>query len=121
VRIAERNFGVFEGLSMSECEARFPDEFRAFQRFDEHYQIPKGESRAQNLARVVDWIQAIRGHQEVLAITHGGTIDFVYRMARGMELHGGTEIFSASNASLSTFIVEWPQVDLVAYDVRLVA
>jgi 2,3-bisphosphoglycerate-dependent phosphoglycerate mutase len=120
-RITERNFGIFEGLSRSECEARFPDEFRAFQRFDEHYQIPKGESRAQNLARVLEWIQAIRRHQQVLAITHGGTIDFLYRMARGMDLHGGSEIFSASNASLSSFNVDWPQVELVAYDARLVA
>ena len=120
-RITERNFGIFEGLSKSECEVRFPDEFRAFQRFDEHYQIPKGESRAQNLARVLEWLQAIRRHQRVLAITHGGTIDFLYRMARGMDLHGGNEIFSASNASLSTFNLEWPQIELVAYEARLVA
>ena len=25
-RISERNFGIFEGLSRSECETRFPDE-----------------------------------------------------------------------------------------------
>jgi len=106
---------------VSECEARYPDEFRTFQRFDADYQIPEGESRAENLARVVDWLQEAHRYQRVLAITHGGTIDFLYRMATGIELHGGARIYSASNASLSVFKVRWPQVELVAYDIRLVA
>ena len=33
-RLAERHFGVFEGLPRAECERRFPVEFAAFQRFD---------------------------------------------------------------------------------------
>ena len=118
-RITERNFGIFEGLSHSECERRFPSEFAAFQRFDALYQIPRGESRAQNLARVLEWLQEAAARQRVLAITHGGTIDFLYRMARGIDLHGGAQIFSASNASLSAFNVRFPDVELVAYDTRL--
>ncbi len=118
-RITERNFGIFEGLSRSQCEQRFPSEFAAFQRFDAHYQIPRGESRAQNLARVLEWLQEAATHQRVLAITHGGTIDFLYRLARGIDLHGGAQIFSASNASLSAFNVRLPDVEFIAYDTRL--
>jgi hypothetical protein len=39
--------------------------------------------------------------------------------ARGIDLHGGAQIFSASNASLSAFNVRFPDVELVAYDTRL--
>jgi 2,3-bisphosphoglycerate-dependent phosphoglycerate mutase len=120
-RIAERNFGIFEGLSQSECEARYPSEFAAFQRFDADYQMPKGESREQNLARVLSWLHDIESLGSVLAVTHGGTIDFLYRMSTGRDLHGGSEIFSASNASLSIFGVTWPQVRLISYDTGLVA
>lgn len=56
VRIGERNFGIFEGLSRADCEFRFPEEFSAFQRFDAHYRMPRGESRAQHLARTVAWL-----------------------------------------------------------------
>ena len=120
-RISERRFGIFEGLSSAECERRFPEEFNAFLRFDAAYQIPEGESRAQNLSRVVEWLRGIATHERVLAITHGGTIDFLYRMASGIDLHGGSQIFSASNASMSSFSVQWPQVQLISYDVSVVA
>jgi len=119
-RIAERDFGVFEGLSGAECEARYPDEYRAFRRFDAEYRPPDGESRAEHLARVVAWLQATRTHRRVLAITHGGTIDFLYRLACAIDLHGGPSLFSASNASLSTFVVRWPDLELVEFDAPLV-
>jgi broad specificity phosphatase PhoE len=119
-RISERNFGIFENLSRKDCEVGFPEEFGEFQRFDEHYQIPNGESRAQHLARILEWILENRRFEKVLAITHGGTIDFLYRMAIGLEVHGGSEIYSATNASLSIFAIEWPQIELVTYDARLV-
>ena len=118
-RITERNFGIFEGLSHSECERRFAAEFAVFQRFDAHYQIPGGESRAQNLARILSWLQDAAAHQRVLAITHGGTIDFLYRLGRRIDAHGGGQIFSASNASLSVFDVRFPDVELVVYDTSI--
>lgn len=76
-RIAERHLGIFQGLSAQECRERYPDEFRAFMEFDADFRIPGGESRAQNLARVMDWLSEAARHEEVLAITHGGTVDFV--------------------------------------------
>jgi probable phosphoglycerate mutase len=81
-RLAERHFGVFEGLPRAECQRRYPVEFAAFQRFDSDYQLPDGESRASNLERVLGWLEAVATYRRVLAITHGGTIDFLYRMRR---------------------------------------
>ncbi len=119
-RIAERDFGIFEGLSASECASRYQNEFMAFQRFDADYRIPGGESRAQHLARTVEWLREIADMRRVLAITHGGTIDFLYRVARGIPLHGGERIFSGSAASISSFEVEWPNVVLIRYDHHVV-
>jgi broad specificity phosphatase PhoE len=55
----------------------------------------------------------------VLAITHGGTIDFLYRMATAEPIHGGDEIFAGSNASLSRFEVEYPVLRLLTFAVSL--
>ena len=118
-RLAERHFGVFEGLPRAECERRFSVEFAAFQRFDADYEIPEGESRASNLARVLDWLEEVAVYRRVLAITHGGTIDFLYRLATNKAVHGGAIVFAASNASVSSFEVHWPKIELIAYDVPL--
>jgi broad specificity phosphatase PhoE len=118
-RLVERHFGIFGDLSPNECVTRYPVEFGRFREFDEWYQIPEGESRAQHLARTVGWLQDIAHHRRVLAITHGGTVDFLYRMARGLPLHDGTEAIKVSNASLSTFRIDWPVVELLSFDAVL--
>ncbi|MEZ5558643.1 MAG: histidine phosphatase family protein [Pseudomonadales bacterium] len=120
-RISERDFGIFEGLSASECASRYQSEFAAFQRFDANYCIPGGESRAQHLARTIEWVREIAGIRRVLAITHGGTIDFLYRAATGISPHGGERIFSGSAASVSSFDLNWPKVELLRYDDPVVA
>ena len=118
-RIVERRFGIFEGLTAAECAARFPTEFARFATFDADYVVPNGESRAQNLDRIVAWLHEIAVHREVLAITHGGTIDFLYRVAAGIALHGGPRIYSGDNATLAIFDVDWPNVRLVDFDAPL--
>jgi broad specificity phosphatase PhoE len=115
-RIVERDFGIFEGLTADECARANPEAFRAFQALDAEFRIPGGESRAEHWARTLDWLRAIAVHERVLAITHGGTIDFLYRLARGVALHGGGKIYSASPASLSRFEVRWPSVALLGHD-----
>ena len=118
-RIVERGLGIFEGLTAEQCRERYPHDFARFLEFDESYRIPEGESRAENLARVMSWLEEAIRFERVLAITHGGTIDFVYRLATGHTLHGGAEIFAGANAALSEFDVEWlaerPAVRLVEF------
>jgi broad specificity phosphatase PhoE len=114
-RIVERGLGIFEGLTAEECRARHPDEFVRFLEFDADYRIPDGESRADNLERVTSWLEEASRFERVLAITHGGTIDFVFRLATGHTLHGGERIFAGANAALSEFEVEWPAVRLVEF------
>lgn len=115
-RIKERNLGIFEGKTPRECELLFSDEFGKFKILDENYKMPKGESRKQNLDRVMSWIKELRDFNKVLAITHGGTIDFLYRMASGTALHGGETIFTGKNAAISMFSKEANNWCVIGFD-----
>lgn len=115
-RIAERNLGVFEGCTSRECVDRHPEAFAAFSELDERYVVPGGESRREHLARVLAWLEEACRFERVLAIAHGGTIDFLYRLGSGLPLHGGPHIFGGGNAAMSKFAVDWPHVRLLAFD-----
>jgi probable phosphoglycerate mutase len=117
-RLCERGLGVFQGLTAMECRERHGDAFARFLAYDAEFCIPEGESRRDHLARVLSWLEAAAssGARRVLAITHGGTIDFLYRMAVGHPLHGGGTIFGSENLNRSSFQVDWPQVTLVRFD-----
>ena len=118
-RLAERNLGVFEGLTAAECSERYHDAWNSFLRLDADFKIPSGESRAEHLGRVLAWLEDAARHESVLAITHGGTIDFLYRLGTDQPLHGGTGIFGGENASLTSFTVELPEVTLENYSAAI--
>lgn len=120
-RIVERDLGLFAGLTPRQCAERHPEDFRAFSAFDGDFRIPGGESRAAHLLRVTAWLEevAASGAGRVLAITHGGTIDFLHRMATGHPIHGGERIFAGANAALSRFALDWPAVRLVEDQIPL--
>jgi broad specificity phosphatase PhoE len=120
-RIVERNFGVLEGLTQSECHAQYPAEFAAFRAFDQHYVVPSGESRGEHHARMIDWIRSIEKlYRNVLVITHGGMIDLLYRLGAGepvYDFEGG--IKAGGYATLSRFEVQWSRVRTLVFDVEL--
>lgn len=102
-RLKERNLGVFEGKTLEECRELYPADVERFLQFEATFAIPAGESREQNLDRVRTWLDEIVDHERVLAITHGGPIDLIYRIASGGPLHGGDTIFAGNNAHRSVF------------------
>jgi broad specificity phosphatase PhoE len=116
-RIAERGLGVFQGLTPSECQTLLGDPFDAFSKFEAEPSIPEGESRGAHLARVKAWLEEVSksGHTRVLAITHGGVIDFLYRMSGAHPIHGGEQIFAGENLALSSFEIDWPHVKLLGF------
>lgn len=118
-RIKERNLGIFEGKTPQECENLFSEDFKRFKTLDENYKMPEGESRKQNLERVMSWVQELSGFNRVLAITHGGTIDFLYRLASGTELHGGGNIFTGKNAAISIFSWEENEWRVIVFDEQI--
>jgi 2,3-bisphosphoglycerate-dependent phosphoglycerate mutase len=120
-QIVERSFGILEGLTQEECRAQYPAEFAAFRAFDQHYVVPGGESRGAHHARMTDWIRSIaQTYRNVLAITHGGMIDWLYRLGAGQplyDLEGG--IKAGNHATLFRFEVQWPRVRTLLFDVEL--
>jgi len=56
-RIAERDLGVFEGLTDAECANQYPEAYRSFKLFDADFVVPGGESRAEHLTRVLGWLE----------------------------------------------------------------
>lgn len=120
-RLLERGLGVFRGLTPDQCRERHGPAFAAFQAYDADFVIPEGESRAQHFQRIVHWLDevATSGGQHVLAISHGGTVDFLYRLGSGLPLHGGTTIFGGDN--LARTRLEWDDGGwrLLAYSEQL--
>ena len=120
-RIEERALGCFQGLTGDECRERHGEAFAAFLRYEAEPAIPDGESRAAHLARVLDWLDDVKrsGAANTLAVTHGGVVDFVYRLATGIPIHGGDDIFGSDNLSASTFAVATDEITLIGFSAAL--
>jgi len=118
-RLRERNFGVFENTSHSVLSEKFQNEYTQFQELSADYQPSEGESRKQHFDRLSSWFQSILHYDRVLAVSHGGTLDFLYRLARGIDLHGGEQIFDGENAAISEFRLNWPEVQVIRFNVAL--
>lgn len=86
-RLRERHFGVFEGLTGSEIEARYPADYARFKSRDQAHVIPGGESALQFRARVLACFHEIAGRHAgdlVVVISHGLVLDVLYRAALGI-------------------------------------
>ena len=82
-RLRERAFGVGEGLTYAEIDARFPDVFSRANECDPDLVIPGGESRRQFHERVRRAFAALaREHagQRVAVVCHGGVLAVLYRI-----------------------------------------
>lgn len=122
-RIAERGLGIFQGWTGDECAERFPEDFKAFQAFDADFAIPGGESRAQHLSRIMDWLEEVAGAARgpVLAVTHGGVVDFLFRAASGRSMHGGDGLFGSENLTRTSVEIVWPHLQLLEFSQALAA
>jgi probable phosphoglycerate mutase len=84
--LRERAFGIFEGCTLDEIAERFPEHHERWRARDPLHAMPGGESLAQVRARVKAALEGIAalGHRRVVAVTHGGVLDTVYRLAAGI-------------------------------------
>ena len=75
--LRERYYGVFEGLTMEERRAKFPDEFAASLVKDLDFAAPGGESARGMLARMTPVMSEIKERhldETVLIVGHGGSL-----------------------------------------------
>ena len=86
--LRERHFGRCEGMTFAEIAAHNPEDARAIESRDPDYAAPGGgESRRQHQSRILACVERlVDAHpaQTIVAVTHGGVLDVIYRRARGL-------------------------------------
>lgn len=101
--LRERHFGALQGLSISEAPLLRPDIWQAHISRDLDHELEGGESIQQFALRVqniLDRIQQRHQGETVLLVSHGGTLDMMYRIASKQALDT-QRIVSVPNASLN--------------------
>jgi probable phosphoglycerate mutase len=101
--LRERHYGIYQGLTAAEALARHPEVHRhhAARRLDYDYET--GESLIDFAVRIMDGLTefAVRhAGGAVLAFTHGGVLDVIYRAATGRDLESSRD-FTIPNAALN--------------------
>src|SRR5690606_34700615 len=87
--IRERGFGVLEGLEMENLEQQAPQAAQAWRSRDPLRPLEGGETLGQFQARIVatvDDLAARHAGERILAVTHGGALDIIWRHASGVPL-----------------------------------
>lgn len=86
-RLRERHFGVGEGLTYAELDARYPHASSRVARIDPDYVIPGGESRRQLLERVREAFESLArdcAGGRIAVVCHGGVLAALYRIVHGI-------------------------------------
>jgi len=99
----ERRYGVFEGLTYAEAQAKYPDGYAAFEGRNADYNFENGESLHDMFARVTGKLAAIAAAhpgQNVVIVVHGGVLDIINRFVRGNPLEMPRD-FLIPNAGLN--------------------
>lgn len=87
--LRERNYGRCEGMIRSEVAAVHPEDARALRERDPDYVLHGGESLHQHQHRILACIAELAARhagQTIVAVTHGGVLDLIYRRAHQMPI-----------------------------------
>jgi probable phosphoglycerate mutase len=87
--LRERCFGVFQGLTFAEVEARWPEDSRRWRQREPDFAPAGAETLRRFAARCVTTaarIAAAHPGQTIAIVTHGGVLDSLYRAAAGIGL-----------------------------------
>ena len=101
--LRERHFGVLQGTTSREASLQHPEVHRHHQARTPDHDYETGESLIVFAARVTAGLQGMAERhpgQNVLAFTHGGVLDVVYRAATGRALDAPRD-FSLPNAAFN--------------------
>jgi broad specificity phosphatase PhoE len=109
VRLRERGFGVWEGLTADEIEARFPDTHRRWQA-GEGFGADDAEPFETFAARVHSFLaDVLRAHpvETVLVVAHGGTIRVIHALASGLDyVRDHRSIPAVANCALAKYLAK---------------
>lgn len=101
--LRERHFGVLQGITSQEASEQEPHAHRHHLARTPDYDFENGESLVEFSLRVMAGLEHIAARHaggEVLAFSHGGVLDMVYRTATGMPLDAPRD-FALPNAAIN--------------------
>lgn len=104
--LRERSFGIFQGFTYAEIDARWPAEALRWRRHDPDFGPPEGETLRDFYARAVATSGRIAAGQPgrtIALVTHGGVLDCLYRAASRIEL-GAARSWELGNASVNRLL-----------------
>ena len=106
VGLRERSFGIFQGSTYAEIDARWPAEAARWRRHDPDFGPPEGETYRAFYARAVAAVTRIAERERgrtILVATHGGVLDCLYRAATRADL-GAPRSWELGNAAINRLL-----------------
>jgi probable phosphoglycerate mutase len=116
--LRERAFGIFEGLSFAEIEARWPDQALRWRQRDPAYGPDGGETLAAFFSRCTGAaLRLARAHpgQSVAIVAHGGVLDCLYRAATRIGL-AEPRTWQVGNATINRLLLAGDRFTMVGWN-----
>jgi len=104
--LRERSFGIFQGFTYAEIDARWPTDAARWRRHDPDFGPEQGETLRAFDARAVaaaTRLAAGQAGRTIALVTHGGVLDCLYRAACGIDL-GAPRTWELGNASVNRLL-----------------
>ena len=115
--LRERAYGVLESLHLDRIDELQPAAAAAWKSRDPLRPIEGGETLAQFHARVIATVEDLaqrHAGERILAVTHGGVLDILWRQASGVALELPRQA-ALLNASLNRIAIEGRQWQLLGW------
>jgi probable phosphoglycerate mutase len=106
--LRERHYGILQGLTAIEAAGRHPAAHARYVARDPDYDFDTGESLRAFAARVLrgfSWLARHHVGQTILAVSHSGVLDVLYRQATGRPLETARD-FEIPNCALNWFGID---------------
>jgi 2,3-bisphosphoglycerate-dependent phosphoglycerate mutase len=101
--LRERRFGVFEGLTFAEIEARWPEQSQRWRQRDPDFGPNGGEVLShfyQRCVQAMSRLAARHAGATIALVSHGGVLDCLYRAATRLDLCA-PRTWKVANASIN--------------------
>ncbi len=115
--LREINNGDLSGMLNSEAEIRYPGLY--FRTLEMNEKYPNGESPNEFYERIKLWFEAFVSEyknysKNILVVTHGGVINIIYHIVKGIEWSNKNKPFSIPNCSMHIL-----DVDVMKFEARM--
>ncbi|MCX8058357.1 MAG: histidine phosphatase family protein [Spirochaetes bacterium] len=118
--LREKNFGIFEGLTLNEIIEKYPEyKNNFFEKVHSYsFKIPAGESNEDLMNRVINFtfslLNVVENDSNVLFITHGGVVESIFKFCFDLK-DINIRKYSLNNCSINIFEVKKNFIKLLVW------